>query len=248
MATVWIGTSGYVYPHWRKGVFYPEGLRARDELAYYAGNFRTVELNSPFYRVPTAETFERWRDVTPEDFLFAVKMTRVVSHVRRLHQVEEPVREFLDLASRLGPKLGPLLVQLPPTLHLDLTRLEQFLSVLPDSHRWVVEFRHPSWQTPGVYDALARGGVALCIPVGGTVQADLVTTAPFTYIRVHRGVRDTGFLGEEGLRPWSARLRALTRAGKDVYVYFNNDLGGHAVEDAILLRRMLTGASRTPPR
>lgn len=248
MPTVWIGTSGYVYPHWRKGVFYPPGLRVRDELSYYAGVFHTVELNNPFYRLPTAETFERWRDTTPEDFLFAVKVSRFISHVKRLHDVDEPLDEFVGLASILGSKLGPLLVQLPPNLHFDLPRLEAFLRVLPRRHRWVIEVRHPSWQNSETYEALARRDVALCVPVGGLIQPDLVTTAPFTYIRVHRGIEGKGYMGKKGLRPWASRVRALARAGKDVYFYFNNDLGGHAVRDGMLLRELLKGASRTRPR
>jgi uncharacterized protein YecE (DUF72 family) len=239
MPELWIGTSGYVYPHWRKGVFYPEGLRSKDELAHYARTFSTVELNNPFYRVPTPETFERWRDATPAGFCFAVKVSRVVSHMRRLRDVQVPLGEFVSRASRLGDKLGPLLVQLPPQFHLDLPRLEAFLSTVPHGPRWVIEFRHPSWQTSGVYDVLSREGVALCIPIGGRIQADLVTTAPFTYLRIHGGLEGRGYLGVNDLRPWAARIRALTRAGKDVYVYFNNDLGGHAVRDAMLLQDML---------
>jgi uncharacterized protein YecE (DUF72 family) len=248
MVTLRIGTSGYVYPHWRKGVFYPEGLRARDELAYYAGVFNTVELNNSFYRLPTAEMFERWRDSTPEDFLFAVKVSRFISHVKRLHDVAEPLRLFVELASILGSKLGPLLVQLPPNLHFDLIRLEEFLDVLPKNYCWTIEVRHPSWQNPMTYEALARRGVALCVPIGGLIQPDLVTTAAFTYIRVHRGIEGKGYMGKKGLRPWAARVRALARAGKNVYFYFNNDQRGYAVKDAMLLREMVKGASRTRPR
>jgi uncharacterized protein YecE (DUF72 family) len=247
MARVWIGTSGYVYPHWRKGVFYPEGLRARDELTYYAGIFHTVELNNPFYRLPTVAMFERWRDSTPEDFLFAVKVSRFISHVKRLLDVDEPLAEFVRLASILGSKLGPLLVQLPPNLHFDPPRLEAFLRVLPARHRWVIEVRHPSWQNPQTYEALARRSVALCVPIGGLIQPDLVTTAPFTYIRVHRGIEGKGYMGKKGLRPWASRVRALARAGKDIYFYFNNDLEGHAVRDGMLLREMLKRGLRYRP-
>ena len=239
MAEIWIGTSGYVYRHWRRGVFYPPGLRARDELAWYAGRFRTVELNNPFYRPPTPETWARWAAAVADDFLFAVKVTRVVSHYRRLRRAAEPLAAFLDQARVLGPRLGPLLVQLPPQFHLDQPVLDAFLAELPPSYRWVLEVRHPSWQVPAVYQALAAVGVALCVPVGGQVQPHLVTTASFTYLRMHRGQAAGGGFGAEELERWASRLRAVARSGKDVYVYFNNDHGGHAPRDAEHLRRLL---------
>ncbi len=239
MAAVWIGTSGYVYRHWRAGVFYPPGLRVQDELAWYAERFRTVELNTPFYKVPSADTFARWRDATPADFTFAVKVNRLISHTLRLRDTAEPLGSFLSHATVLGTKLGPLLVQLPPNFQLDLPRLEAFLEKVSREHRWTLELRHPSWQTPAVYDALGRRGVALCVPVGGRVQPDLVTTAPFTYIRMHAGTGPAGGFTDEQLRPWAARVRALARSGKDVHVYFNDDREGHAVRDALRLREML---------
>jgi uncharacterized protein YecE (DUF72 family) len=236
---VWIGTSGYVYRHWRAGVFYPAGLRPSDELSWYAERFRTVELNNPFYRVPAPETFERWRDATPDDFVFAVKVNRVISHIRRLRDAHEPLAGFLAAAERLRGKLGPLLVQLPPHAHLDLRRLEDFLAPLPASRRWVLEVRHPSWQVPAVYESLARHGIALAVPVGGRVQPDLVTTAAFTYIRMHVGAGAGGGFTEEQLASWARRIRALARSGKEVWIYFNNDREGHAVRDAMRLRTML---------
>jgi uncharacterized protein YecE (DUF72 family) len=239
MAEVWIGTSGYVYRHWRGGVFYPPGLRPRDELAWYAGRFRTVELNNPFYRPPSAETFARWAAAVPGDFSFAVKVTRVVSHYRRLHRAAEPLDSFVEQAGALGPKLGPLLVQLPPQFQLDGQALEEFLPLLSPSYRWVLEVRHPSWQVPAVYEALALRGVALCVPVGGAVQPDLVTTAGFTYVRMHAGRETAGRFGDEELEEWAGRVRALARSGKDVYVYFNNDREGHAPRDAERLRQHL---------
>ena len=239
MASVWVGTSGYVFRHWRGGVFYPARLRLQDELAWYAERFRTVELNNPFYRVPPAETFARWRDATPADFTFAVKVNRLISHTLHLRDTAEPLGSFLANATVLGTKLGPLLVQLPPHFQLDLPRLETFLDGVPREHRWTVELRHPSWQIPAVYDALGRRGVALCVPVGGRVQPDLVTTAPFTYIRMHAGAAPAGGFTDEQLRQWAARVRALSKSGKEVYVYFNNDREGHAVRDALRLREVL---------
>jgi uncharacterized protein YecE (DUF72 family) len=239
MAEVWIGTSGYVYRHWRGGVFYPPGLRPRDELTWYAGRFRTVELNNPFYRPPSSDTFARWAGAVPDDFTFAVKVTRVVSHYRRLRGATEPLDRFLEQAVALGPKLGPLLVQLPPQFPLDRRALEEFLATLSPSHRWVLEVRHPSWQVPAVYEALASRGVALCVPVGGAVQPDLVTTAGFTYVRMHSGRAPGGRFEDEELKGWARRVRALARSGKDVYVYFNNDREGHAPRDAERLRHLL---------
>lgn len=236
---IWIGTSGYVYRHWRKGVFYPSGLPAREELAYYASRFPTVELNNPFYRLPTAQMFHRWQEITPDAFQIAVKASRYITHVKRLRNASEEVALFMGRADHLGSKLGPVLFQLPPNQQLDISRLEQFLSLLPSGHRWVLEFRHPSWHTQAVYRLLAAHTAALCIPVGGGLQPDRITTAPFTYLRMHRGQEPGGgFKGDE-LKTWAAQIQALSGAGKDVYVYFNNDWEGFAIRDAMTLRELL---------
>ena len=243
MSELWVGTSGYVYVHWRRGVFYPEGLRQKDELGYYAGRFRTVELNNPFYRLPAPESFDRWRDAAPDDFLYAVKASRYISHIRRLRDAAESVALFMERAERLGPKLGPVLFQLPPTYAADLPVLRRVLAELPAGHRWVVEFRHPSWHTAEAYDTLAERGVALCIPVGGRVSPDLVTTATFVYIRMHAGEGPGGGFTATQLEWWAGRLRALGKAGRERFVYFNNDPGGHAPRDARTLLDLL-GAAR----
>jgi len=141
---IWIGTSGFVYRHWRKGVFYPAGLKQREELAYYAARFPTVELNNPFYRLPTPEMFVRWREGTPEGFRFAVKASRYITHIKRLQDVGDEVALFMERAELLGPKLGPVLFQLPPNQQIDLPRLEQFLGLLSPGRQWVIEFRHSS--------------------------------------------------------------------------------------------------------
>lgn len=238
-AEVRIGTSGYVYPHWRKGVFYPPGLPAKEELGYYASRFRTVELNNSFYRLPTPEMFVRWREATPSDFDFAVKASRYITHIKRLRDVADEVALFMERAVLLGPKLGPVLFQLPPTQQLDLPRLRQFLLVLSSDRRWVVEFRHPSWHTPECYQLLAEHEVALCIPVGGRLEPDRVTTAPFTYIRMHRGQEPAGGFTAAELAEWARRVRALTASGKQVYVYFNNDWQGFAIRDAVAFESCL---------
>lgn len=240
---IWIGTSGYVYRHWRKGVFYPVGLPVREELAHYACRFPTVELNNPFYRLPTPEMFARWREATPEDFRFAVKASRYITHIKRLREVGEELALFLERAEHLGPKLGPILFQLPPNQQADLPRLRDFLALLSSARTWVVEFRHPSWHTREVYRLLADREVALCIPVGGGLHPDQVTTAWFTYIRMHRGQGAGGGFTPEELRWWAAQVRALRTAGKDAYVYFNNDWEGHAVRDAAALQALLGSPS-----
>jgi uncharacterized protein YecE (DUF72 family) len=239
VSQLWVGTSGYVYVHWRRGVFYPEGLRQRDELAHYTERFRTVELNNPFYRLPAPESFDRWRDLAPDDFLYAVKASRYITHIRRLRDTAESVALFMARAERLGPRLGPILFQLPPTYAADVPVLRQFLDELPEGHRWVIEFRHPSWHTAEAYEALGSRGVALCIPVGGRVRPDFVTTAPFVYVRMHAGEGAGGGFTAEQLQWWAGRLRALGQAGKDRFVYFNNDPGGHAPRDARTLLDLL---------
>jgi uncharacterized protein YecE (DUF72 family) len=228
-----------VYRHWRSGVFYPPGLKAREELAWYAGRFSTVELNNPFYRLPEAATFRRWREAVPAGFCFAVKASRFITHLKRLRDPDEPLALLLERAGELGPALGPILFQLPPDFQADLDRLTTFLAALPPSCRWVIEFRHPSWQQPAVYELLGRHAVALCVPVGGRVRPDLVATAPFAYLRMHAGAGPGGGFTDDQLRAWAGRVRGLRRAGKEVYVYFNNDWEGHAVRDAARLRALL---------
>jgi uncharacterized protein YecE (DUF72 family) len=224
-------------------VFYPAGLPARDELSWYAARFSTVELNNPFYRLPEPATVERWRDAVPERFVFAVKASRLITHSLRLRDCGEALALLEDRVALLGPKRGPVLFQLPPAFQRDLPHLERFLDRLDRAHRWVVEFRHPSWHRPDVYDALGRRAVALCIPIGGRVAPDLVTTAPFVYLRFHSGAGPGGGFEHPVLRAWAARLRAVDRAGLDGYVYFNNDRGGHAVRDAATLVGLLGPAT-----
>lgn len=246
MAEIRIGTSGYVYPHWRKGVFYPAGLPVRQELGYYAARFRTVELNNPFYRLPSPEMFVRWRESTPDDFEFAVKASRYITHIKRLRDATQEVALFMERATLLGPKLGPVLFQLPPTQQIDTVRLRDFLALLTPDQRWVMEFRHPSWHTSATYQLLAERGVALCIPVGGGLEPDRITTAPFTYIRMHRGQEPAGGFTHRELKSWAAQVHALATAGKEVYIYFNNDWEGFALRDAVAFEK-LPPAKRSSP-
>ncbi len=239
MPRLLIGTSGYVYPHWRKGVFYPAGVPARQELAWYAERFPTVELNNPFYRMPQPATVERWRNAVPPAFLFAVKASRLITHSLRLRDTEPALAELDARVALLGEKRGPVLFQLPPTFPLDLPRLGGFLAQLDPARRWTVEFRHPSWHRREAYDLLGRHAVALCIPIGGPVFPDLVVTAPFVYLRFHTGRASGGGFEPEVLRQWAARIRGVLHSGLDAYAYFNNDRDGHAVRDARSLTQLL---------
>jgi uncharacterized protein YecE (DUF72 family) len=161
--------------------------------------------------------------------------------------VADAIALFVERAALLGPKLGPILFQLPPTQQIDTPRLRDFLTLLPPTLGWVVEFRHPSWYTSDSYQLLAERGVALCIPVGGGLEPDRITTAPFTYIRMHRGQEPAGSFTRAELTSWAARIRALATSGKEVYVYFNNDWQGFALRDAVTLERLLRPEDSSRP-
>jgi uncharacterized protein YecE (DUF72 family) len=232
-----IGTSGWQYADWR-GRFYPERLPQRLWLEHFATVFPTVEVNNAFYRLPERSVFEGWRDRTPDDFVVAVKVSRYLTHVKRLRDPAEPVARFLDRATGLGSKLGPVLLQLPPTLPGDADLLDATLARFPDDVRVVVEPRHPSWFTPAVRQVLERHRTALCwADREGRPVAPLWRTADFGYLRLHEGrASPWPRYGRQALRSWRDRL-AGTYPG-DVFVYFNNDQGGAAVADALAMSPM----------
>jgi uncharacterized protein YecE (DUF72 family) len=234
-----VGTSGFSYRHWRKGVFYPDGVPQAKELEYFAGEFRTVELNSPFYHLPSETTFAQWKRRTPRDFVFAVKASRFITHVKQLRGCEEPLTTLVMRARKLGGKLGPLLFQLPPSLELDLDRLSSFLRLLPKARRVVFEFRHESWFRDPVYALLEKQRVALCLAVGGRSASEPVVTAPFVYLRMHYGAGKDGNFTKRQLVSWAERLERWLAEGLDAYAYFNNDWGGLAVKNARALRDLL---------
>lgn len=228
----WIGTSGWNYQHWR-GVFYPHGLPERDWLRHYAGFFPTVEINASFYRLPTPETFARWRADTPEGFRFAVKASRLITHLHRLHNVDEAWATFLSHARGLGQKLACVLVQLPPSMPVNLPRLEAFMRLLPVGLRVAFEFRHPSWFQRAVYDALSRRDCALCQASSPGHPGPDVRTAGFSYLRMHGGPSlDESSYSPDELARYGDRLREEMAQGRDSYVYFNNDPRGYAVANA----------------
>jgi len=240
MAAHWIGTSGWIYKHWR-GIFYPPDLTGPEQLSFYAANFPTVEVNYTFYRLPDRAVFATWRDQTPTDFLFAVKGSRYLTHLKKLKEPEQPLERLMERATGLGDKLGPILFQFPHTWPANLERLKNLMEALrPYSpQRFACEFRHASWLTPAVYGLLEDAGVALCLPVSPTVPLDVRLTAPWTYFRMHQGRRGIGFEDEE-LATWATYIAGILRQGADAYVYFNNDAEGHALRDAARLRTLLS--------
>lgn len=248
-----IGCSGWNYDHWRNGVFYPPRLPARSWLAYYAEHFDTVEVNATFYRLPRASTVAHWLEVTPDDFAIAFKASRYLTHVKRLVELPGHVDLLLDRMAPLvdSPKLGPMLWQLPPTFVRDDERFASALEQLPPGLRHAIEFRHESWFVDEVFELLRSHSVALVLADRASVPAlrRCELTADFAYVRLHEGSGDGNYSHAE-LGRWVARLRRLAE-GADVFVYFNNDQDGYAVENALYLRRALerSGAPEsTAPR
>lgn len=239
--SIHVGTSGWGYRHW-EGVLYPQGLEPRERLGLYARAFGTVEVNSTFYRWPRAATFARWRGVSPQGFVWTVKAPRSLTHSARLYAPERWLNEVAQGLERLGEKRGVLLVQLPPGLSVDLARLGYFLSNVPRHLRVAVEFRHESWHREEVFRLLERWGAAYCVTSGARLPCVLRATAGFVYVRLHGPDREHLYAGsypDEDLRWWAERIREWTAAGRDVYAYFNNDGGGHAVRNAVRLRELL---------
>ncbi|WP_239162713.1 DUF72 domain-containing protein [Paractinoplanes rishiriensis] len=242
-----IGTSGWQYRDWR-GRLYPAKLPQRRWLEHYAERFATVEVNNAFYRLPERHTFEQWRERTPDDFVVAVKMSRYLTHVKRLREPAEPVARFLDRAAGLGAKLGPVLIQLPPTLRADLDALDDTLGQFPSGVRVAVEPRHPTWFTDDCRKLLERHGAALCwADRRSRPITPLWRTAEFVYLRLHEGrAKPWPGYGAAALTRWTARLSEVSCA----YVFFNNDPGGAAVRDASTMaaraRRLGVAVTRTP--
>jgi uncharacterized protein YecE (DUF72 family) len=240
---VHVGTSGWSYDHW-DGVLYPPGTPARDRLGHYVRRFATVELNASFYRWPRTATFAGWRRRLPPGFQLSVKAPRGLTHAKRLYAPETWVGRLTECWHELGDRRAVLLVQLAPTQERDDARLDFFLGLLPDWMRVAVEFRHPSWHDEAVFALLERHGAAYCVMSGAGLPCLLRATAPFVYVRLHgpdAGHLYAGSYPEADLRWWADRVGEWARAGRDVYVYFNNDGEGHAVRNAETLRTLVTG-------
>ena len=237
-ARVRIGTSGWEYAHWR-GDFYPRDLGSDRWLEFYAERFETVELNASFYRLPEGETFAAWADRVPADFRYAVKASRYLTHLRRLRQPDEPLTRLWSRAGRLGQRLGPMLYQLPPRWRPNPERLAAFLDAVPDDPLQAVEIRDRRWYRDDIVAMLTAADVALVIHDMPDSRSPLRRTAPFMYLRFHgSGSKYGGRYPGQKLAAWADRVAAWAEVGS-VWVYFNNDIGGHAVRDAERLRGMV---------
>jgi uncharacterized protein YecE (DUF72 family) len=245
---VLIGTSGWQYASW-KGRFYPADLRQASWLEHYADRFQVVEVNNAFYRLPEASTFQAWAERTPADFIVGVKASRYLTHIKRLSEPAEPVARFMERASHLGDKLGPVLLQLPPNLGADLDRLDDTLSRFPDHVRLAVEFRHDSWFTEETQAVLDKHGAAFCLADSPRRKTPVWRTAPWGYLRLHEGrASPHPCYGEQALKTWACRLAELWTADDDVYVFFNNDGNGCAVRDAAVFARTSERVGLHPTR
>jgi len=237
-----IGTSGFHYKHW-VGPFYPEKTKQKEMLDYYIQRFNTVELNNSFYRLPTVEAFESWRDATPAKFIVAVKASRFITHNKKLKDPVNALENLLPRAEHLGNKLGPFLFQLPPKWRVNVDRLRELLTVLPKRHRYAFEFREPSWMSTEVGKMLEKFNAAFCIYELAGYRSPVKVTADFAYVRLHGPSthKYQGSYPDSLLRHWAQQIEGWARHLKAIYVYFDNDQAGYAPQNGLTLRRMVFG-------
>jgi uncharacterized protein YecE (DUF72 family) len=233
-----IGCSGWQYQHWR-GDFYPSDLPQSRWLEYYAQRFDTVEINNTFYRLPDASTFAAWGRRAPRNFVYAVKASRYLTHMKKLKDPEDPLDLFFSRAKRLEHAFGPVLYQLPPRFPVNLDRLERFLKALPRARRHVMEFRDPTWYADEVLGLLAKHRVTLCLHDMAGSATGKMSVGPFVYARFHGTQKYTGSYSDATLADWADWLAERVESGCAIYAYFNNDTGGHAPRDAVRLRRAI---------
>ena len=243
-----IGTSGWHYKHWL-GVFYPPGTSGSEMFEFYGRHFDTVEINNSFYRLPSATTFDTWRESSPQGFCFAVKASRFITHMKKLKDPESSSAKFFLVAEHLRGKLGPILFQLPPRWKVNVERLSDFLETLPTGNKYVVEFRDESWLVKPVFESLRRHNVAFCIHDFADMRVPHEVTADFAYLRFHgpTSAKYFGSYSDSELRVWAERIEKWRAELRAVYAYFNNDPGGEAVKNALVLKDLLAtkGAKRS---
>jgi uncharacterized protein YecE (DUF72 family) len=234
-----IGTSGWEYGHW-KGSFYPADLPRERWFEFYAERFDTVELNATFYRLPAAATFAGWARRAPGGFVFAVKASRYLTHLKRLRESAEPLDRLWSRARRLDRHLGPMLYQLPPRWKPNLERLQAFLASVPGDDAQALEIRDRRWYRPDVLTALGASPVSLCLHDMPGSEMTARPVGRLVYVRFHgAGARYGGSYSSQRLSAWAGRIAGWASAGLPVWAYFNNDVRGHAASDADRLRTMV---------
>lgn len=236
-----VGTSGYSYPHWKE-VFYPASLAQSKWLSYYAEKFSIVELNVTFYRLPSEKTFAGWYKKTPSNFKFVAKGSRLITHLKKLSQVEEPLKQFFSRLSRLEEKLEVVLWQLPPSLKANTSLLENFCELVKEnsSARQAFEFRHQSWFVEEVARVLQKYGFASCIAHSNRWPLGEMFTTNFIYLRFHGGAILYGSnYSDEEIAFWAKKTKRWLGEGYDVYAFFNNDAYGYAVANALKLQELV---------
>ena len=239
MAAIWVGTSGYNYPEW-KGTFYPEKLPAAKMLPYYSERFPTVEINYTFYRAPNEKILEGWNKATPERFKLTLKAPKRITHDARLRECGDRVRQFLETAATLGPKLGALLFQLPPNLKKDLALFDAFLDSFPPRVCAAFEIRHPSWLDEEVYARLRARNLALCVADSEKLSTPVEMTADYGYFRL----RDEGYTADD-IGRWADVIQDKAGACGEVFVYFKHEESGKGPEFARLLMERLGAPPQT---
>jgi uncharacterized protein YecE (DUF72 family) len=236
----YIGTSGWHYKHWA-GTFYPAHVKSSGQFKYYLTFFSTVEINNSFYRLPTRKTFLSWKNSTPKHFIFSVKASRYITHMKKLKESKSSLHEFMDHALVLKEKLGPVLFQLPPGWKINTERLDLFLQSLPSWGKYVFEFRNPTWYHPDVFALLKKYNCAFCIYELDGHLTPIELTANFVYIRLHGpGGKYQGNYPDATLKQWSRRCKNWLKT-KDVFIYFDNDEAGYAAFNAIRLQELVIG-------
>jgi uncharacterized protein YecE (DUF72 family) len=243
-ADIRVGCSGWNYKHWRER-FYPKGVPVSRWFAFYAEHFDTVEINNSFYMLPKPETFAKWRDQAPPGFCYAVKANRFLTQAKKLKDCEEPIERMMGATRHLADRLGPMLYQLPPSLKINLDRLEQFLQLVPKDVANVFEFREKSWYVPATYELLERYGASFCAHDMAGSTSNRIAVGPVAYVRFHGGVgKYWGRYPDEALLSWGDWMVEQARSGRTVWAYFNNDIDAHAIHDAQTLKAMLAQLRR----
>jgi uncharacterized protein YecE (DUF72 family) len=243
---LYIGTSGWVYPHWQD-IFYPKNLAPKDKLKYFSRHFKTAEINFSFYHLPLSKTYQKWYRETPADFLFAVKASRFITHIKRLKRVKMAWKTFLENSLHLKEKLGPILFQFPSNFKADkenIKRLKDFLKILQSSSqkdlKFAFEFRHSSWCNQKIYNLLKKYRAAWVIADSPRYPRAEVVTTNFVYIRMHGGktLYSSNYSIKE-LKEWAKKIKKYANQSLNVYVYFNNDAKGYALKNAKTLKDFL---------